>query len=73
MIWELYVGNKPTGITVRPDGQHKAMWRVHDDKGNSSDMVNFVRAKDASVSWAQDAGHTINASHQVTWRAPQAP
>jgi hypothetical protein len=53
-LLELWVGNRDTGILVRPDDKYPAMWRVWQGS-RVSDMVNLTRAKDAAVSWMNHA------------------
>lgn len=50
-VLKLYFGKVFTGVTVEPDGQWQAMWRIC--LGNrKSDMINLSRAKDAAMTWA---------------------
>jgi hypothetical protein len=52
---ELHIGERPTGVIVRPDSRWPGMWRiVHGDR--VSDMVNLTRAKDAAIAWAMPRG-----------------
>ena len=54
--WRLKIGNKLTGIVVRPDVRWHGMWRIHSPDGRVSDMVNLSRAKDAAITWARPRG-----------------
>lgn len=47
--WQLYLGTKFTGITVRPDEKYPNMFQVHWADRPPSDMVNLTRAKDAAM------------------------
>jgi hypothetical protein len=69
MIYELLVGRKPIGITVRPDDTWPAMWRVHWPDGQVSDMVNLSRAKDAATLTTNLGWRAVPASE----RPPVAP
>jgi hypothetical protein len=53
--FELLIGRRKTGVTVRPDPLHSGVWRVHDGD-RVSDMVNIDRAKDAAIIWACPRG-----------------
>ena len=63
-MWELYVGRKRTGITVRPDAIYAGMWRIH-QAGEVSDMVNLTRAKDAARTWVDAKGSEYRRMHWV--------
>lgn len=65
----LYVGRKPTGVTLFRDSEWPGMWRIRDKKGRVSDMINLTRAKDASIGWWRVKGL---AAHEVpSWRVRQ--
>jgi hypothetical protein len=72
MIRRLYDGAHSTGLTVRPDPDWPAMWRVHYPNGTVSDMVNISRATDAGAVWLRN-----NTSHHRTsfarWVCALAP
>jgi len=57
--WRLYVGNKFTGIVVRPDDKWPSMWRVHWPDRSPSDMVNLARAKDAALARVRLGGEEV--------------
>ncbi len=40
-------------IEVVRDETYPTMWRIHEDNGNVSDLLNLTRAKDAAATWAQ--------------------
>jgi hypothetical protein len=61
----LYIGNRSTGVTLRPDSRWPQMWRVHSRDGRVSDMVNLTRAKDAAVAWARPRG--LGSGEVVRW------
>jgi len=55
MIYQLYIGKRSTGVSVREDPMWSGMWRIHQGS-RVSDMVNLVRAKEAAISWARPRG-----------------
>ena len=66
-MWQLYIGQRFSGISVRPDEQWPGMWRIH--HGNRVyDMLNLTRAKDAAVSWAHPGGNQA-----INWHCRQTP
>ena len=65
IILELYLGSKPTGISVQPDQKYPKMYRVHRG-AKVSDMVNLTRAKDAAIRWATPAEGGIG--HRLSWK-----
>ena len=60
----LRIGDTPSGVTVRQDGECHRMWRIHRDE-LVSDMVNLSRAKDAAVAWARPRG--LGSREKVYW------
>ena len=63
-FYELYVGKRSTGITIRPDATWRAMWRIHWADGRPpSDIVNLSRAKDAAL-----ASRRIGPRDQHYWK-----
>ena len=54
-VMKLYIGNKSTGLEIRPDARYPTMWRIHKG-GEVSDMVNLTRAKDAAIAWVRPRG-----------------
>jgi hypothetical protein len=68
VIYDLYVGRKATGVSVRPDKTWRGMWRIHQG-ANVSDMVNISRAKDAAISWARPKG--LGSKDVARWDARQ--
>ena len=64
---KLYVGRKFTGITIEPDQIWPKMYRIRDKTG-CSDMVNLTRAKDASISWARQAGFRVDLYYPPDWK-----
>jgi hypothetical protein len=55
--WRLYVGNRFTGIVVRPDEKYPSMFRIY--RPTPSDMVNLTRAKDAALVSARIGGRGV--------------
>src|SRR5215831_17661860 len=57
--WRLYVGNRFTGIVVRPDEKYPSMFRIYRPGQPPSDMVNLTRAKDAASVSARIGGRGV--------------
>jgi hypothetical protein len=68
-IWRLYLGNKFTGITLRPDPDWPQMWRVHWADQEPSDMLNLTRAQDTAMRWAGRGGGQDR--FRLKWKAPK--
>ena len=68
--WRLSIGNRFTGLVVRPDPQWPNMWRIHYN-GRISDMVNLVRAKDAAISWVRAEGQ--GGGKGIRWERRETP
>jgi hypothetical protein len=69
MIYDLYVGQKRTDVSVEPDGVWPGMWRIR--QGDKvSDMVNLARAKDAARGWARpkDRNGGFGAKEVLHWK-----
>jgi len=62
--YRLKIGNRLTGLVVRPDSEYPQLYRIH-YKGQVSDMVNLSRAKDAAVSWVKPKG--LSGSEIARW------
>lgn len=65
----LYLGRKPTNISVQADPTWPGMWRIH-QAGDVSDMLNLARAKDAALSWVSPRGL---AKQKPYWRYTETP
>lgn len=66
-MWQLFDGNRSTGIRVVPDDKWPGMWRVQ--RGEQlSDMVNLARAKDAALASAHLGGRNV-----AKWRYRERP
>jgi len=64
----LFIGMKPTGLTVQPDETWPGMWRIH-YQGQVSSMVNLTRAKEAAISWVRPKG--LGGSEIAYWNRRQ--
>jgi hypothetical protein len=53
--YDLHIGRKRTGVSIKPDSVWPKMWRIH-QSDCVSDMVNLARAKDAAIGWARPRG-----------------
>jgi len=62
--YHLRIGNKLTGLVIRPDDRYDQMWRIH-YQGKVSDMVNLTRAKDAAVGWVRPRG--LGGTEKSSW------
>jgi hypothetical protein len=60
----LYIGERFTGIEIRPDERWPGMWRVASGD-RVSDMVNITQAKDAAIAWARPRG--LGGPETVHW------
>jgi hypothetical protein len=68
--YELYDGDKSTGIVVAPDSKYPAVYRIHWPDRPLSDMVNLTRAKDAAMRWAARQGSRGN---RLNWKRREKP
>jgi hypothetical protein len=66
--WQLKIGNRKTGLVIRPDQRYANMWRIH-YQGDISDMVNLVRAKDAAIAFVRLKG--LGGSEIAKWEYRQ--
>ena len=69
MIFDLYIGRKATGVSIRPDETWRGVWRIHQG-ANVSDMVNIARAKEAAISWARpnDRNGGFSSTDVLHWK-----
>lgn len=71
--YDLFIGNRSTGISVIPDKEYSGMWRVRDRDGRLSDIVNISRAKDAALSWALTGRGGGIGRQIIEWRCTETP
>jgi hypothetical protein len=69
--WRLYVDNKFTGVTVKPDNKWPSMYRIHMAGQAPSDMMNLSRAKDAATVWWRPRG--LSGGQVARWHRRERP